>query len=130
MNTPRFPYRLANYTVTVLFILSHFLSALSPALTALAAIPHPQSSSAHSESSTPNPTGPSALTHPLSLSRVQSSYVAGQTVVHPLDTGAQANAEQWGELASTPACHAHPDPLIPGEHVDFNALLTLPLQPY
>ncbi|HNB52577.1 MAG TPA: transglutaminase domain-containing protein, partial [Anaerolineales bacterium] len=66
----RIPYTL----VTVLFIFSQFVAAFSPAIMpALASAPHQTTPIDHSLFTTDN--------SPLTLSRVQSSYIAGQTVV-------------------------------------------------
>ncbi len=73
MKLTRYPYRIAYTAVTLLFILSQFVTALSPALANAPASPIPNSQF-------PIPNSPITQS-PIALSRVQSSYVAGQTVV-------------------------------------------------
>ncbi|NUM47307.1 MAG: hypothetical protein HUU38_21620 [Anaerolineales bacterium] len=73
MKLTRYPHRIAYTAITFLFILSQFVTALSPALANTPAFPIPNSQF---------PIHNSPLSQsPIALSRVQSSYVAGQTVI-------------------------------------------------
>ncbi|MCB9134944.1 MAG: hypothetical protein H6636_05935 [Anaerolineales bacterium] len=81
MRFSQIPYRIvrhtAYYVITFLFILSQFIGALSPAFTTAYAASAPSQPASSIEQSPNLPTAQS----PIALSRVQTSYLAGQTVV-------------------------------------------------